>query len=290
MAKANVIDVQYAIFITDGEEVFIDGFTQTYYSSDFFKGKNSLQLASNSIMTNKVQSVKAITKKTEEIKNLEKAVNSAGEVRALTGEGTLTVLESRSLGNKQTDLVYANAAVGCNVTVKIENGTKTTLSGSNILTASFTADSQQAITTPTGPAGIPCRYEFFTYYSYVEEKIQWTDGYSIITYTQARPTSWVGGLNYVTYSQSKNGVSPSTLTPGSYVTYAANTTQSISSGTSLSISAALSLSGPLSGTTYKFDMTHRTASSQSVTRVTGNTTYYEYGTGKTIVDKYITRY
>jgi len=77
----------------------------------------------------------------------------------------LTFLESRSLGNKQTDLVNANASVGCNVTVKIENGTKTTLSGSNILTTTFTADSQQVITTSTGAAGIPCRFEFFTYYS-----------------------------------------------------------------------------------------------------------------------------
>lgn len=290
LAKDNVVDVQYAIFITDGEEVYIDGFTQTYYSSDFFKGDNSLQLASNSIMTNKVQSVKAMTKKPEDIKNLKKVVNSSSEVRSLAGEGTLTVLESRSLGNKQTDLVYANAAVGCSVTVKIESGTKTTLSGSNILTTSFTGSSQQVTSTTTNAAGIPCRFEFFTYYSYVEERIQWTDGYSTITYTQARPTSWVGGLNYVTYSQSKNGVSPATLTPGSYVTYAANTTQSNESGTSLSLSAALSVTGPLSGGTYTFNMTHVIATNKGVSRLTGNTTYFEYGTGKTIVDKYITRY
>ncbi len=37
-------------------------------------------------MTNKAQSVKAMTKKPEDIKNLKKVVNSSGEVRALAGE------------------------------------------------------------------------------------------------------------------------------------------------------------------------------------------------------------
>ncbi|MDF2504999.1 MAG: hypothetical protein K0R54_4550 [Clostridiaceae bacterium] len=296
LANRGAVDVHYAIFVTNGEEVFVDGFTQTYYSPDFFEEKDSLSAGTDSystdnVKTDNVKSLKIKTKKVKDDKNFKVAANDSAGTMSLMSEGTITILETRDLGYRPTDFIVANSAKGCTVEVNIVRGNKVTLSGGSILSTGFTATStvETGATTTTASSGV--KYKFFTYYQYVEEKVRWTDGVSTITYHQIRPTAWKSGIGYVTFAESKNEVSPGTLAPYTYTTYTPGSYAKVTVGKSFTIGGAAAFTGPLSGINYKVDVNHTVYSDQSAKRTHGSTTYYEYGgNGSPVTELYVTRY
>lgn len=297
IAEEGAVDVHYAIFVTNGEEVVVEGFTQTYYSPDFFVEKDSLlaekaSYLTDNLRTDNVQLLDVKTEKIEDDKQFEVVVNEVAKgVAPMDGGGTITILETRDLGNKATDFLVANSANGCTVDANIVKGSKVSLSGGSIITTAFTAtDSvETGVRTTTASSGV--KYKFYTYYQYVEEKVQWTDGVSTITYTQVRPTAWKSGIGYLTYAESKNAVSPSTLPSGSYTTYASGSYIRVTTNRTYSIGSAASFKGLISGLSYKVDMSYTVLSATTAQRNHGNTTYYEYGgSGSPITELYVTRY
>lgn len=76
----------------------------------------------------------------------------------------------------------------------------------------------------------------------------------------------------------------------SYSTYGPGSSISVNGGVTITLGVAASFTGPISGIGYDVNMNHKTYSNNAVTRLHGNTTYYEYGIGRFILDKNITRY
>lgn len=287
LKNKEILDVQYAIFITDGKETSLEGFTQTYYSTNAVR--NKLNKIKDSIVTDGKRNFKVKTQKPQDDQGLNVYQSTSDEnLTSASSFSTMGVIESRDLGSKQTDFVIANAAVGCIVGASIEKGTKTTISGSNVISASFTASSSMRVSQETPAATSPFRHEFYTYYNYVEEKHRYVHGGYVYEYYRIRANQWNGGIGYYSYYESKNAVSPDSI---SYIaTYGPNSKVELQGGEVFTIGAAANLTGPLSGSSYEIKLDHEVYSTRGVYRQHGNTTYYEYGSGKPIVSRYITRY
>lgn len=295
LEEKEIIDVQYLVTITNGEELAVEGFTQTYYAPHVIDGTFRKD-KSASIMTDDKRAFNVMTEKPENIEGLIveeaevslKDISQSGEVGILYTE----VLESISLGSRETLFISGNAATGTSITGGISQGSITTLSGTGVLSTTFTASQGISVSQPTPVATFGLRRDFYTYYEYVEEKYRlYGGGYSYILH-RIRPAQWYGGINYRTVYESRNQASPNDVNWTN--TYPSGSTVQVSQGDSYSIGVGVRLTGPISNTTYTVSLNHTVNSNTSITRKHGNlgenVTYYEYGSGLPIIDRFITRH
>jgi len=285
MSDKCALDVQYAVFIGNGKEVFLDGFTQTYYTSDFFDDEYVIKV--NDSITTDARSTFEV--RTEVIENLDNVkVFKADDIQT-NDYSTMGVVESRRIGSRATDFVTANVAVGSKAGTKIEKSTRTTIKGSGIITGSFTGGSISSVSQETPVATVPFRHVFYTFYDYTEERHQYNDMGYIVEFYQLRATKWNGGIDYASYYEPKNAVSPDSVNWINYYGYNSHTR--LDKNNSYTIGVAANLTGIISGEKYEVSLTHIVSSSESVWRYhADNTRFYEYGGGLPIINKYVTRY